>query len=94
MIGFRKYIHKHLRFWRIIALLLILATIVLGILWFLNPQGNYEPLIYVIGALAALIGVPTLADALAPDLPRDAFLRSQTWCRQETGWEDGLNCTP
>lgn len=55
-------IQRHLWFYRIISLVLILAAVVLGILWIRNPQGNYEPWIFVIGTLAALIGVPSICD--------------------------------
>ncbi len=42
------------------AVLLVVATIVLGVLWYLDPAGNYEPATFVLGTVATLIGVPTL----------------------------------
>jgi hypothetical protein len=45
---------------RLLPLLLVIATLVLGVFWYRDPRGNYEPLIYVLATLAALIGAPTL----------------------------------
>jgi hypothetical protein len=62
----RAFLQRHLRFLRVLALCLTAITIILGVLWFLNPNGNYEPLIFVMGSLAALIGAPQLVDVLFP----------------------------
>lgn len=64
MYNIRAFLQCHLRFLRILSLCLTATTIVLGILWYLNPNGNYEPLIFVIGSLAALVGTPQLVDVL------------------------------
>lgn len=65
-IAFVNFVHRHMWACRIIALLLILISIVLGILWIQNPNGNYEPIMAVLGILAALIGVPSLTNSAKP----------------------------
>jgi len=40
-----------------IEILLIIIALILGILWFMNPAGNYEPSIVIIGLLVAIIDI-------------------------------------
>jgi hypothetical protein len=65
MSAVKSMLRKYSRFLRILSGLLVLATIVLGVLWYRDPTGNYEPLIYVMGTIATLVGgLPSLVEWL------------------------------
>jgi hypothetical protein len=57
-------LQQHLqRVCQVISLLLLITEIILGILWFRNPNGNkYEPALTVIGSLLAFFGMVTISD--------------------------------
>jgi RsiW-degrading membrane proteinase PrsW (M82 family) len=56
----------------LISLLLFIITIPFGVLWYLNPTGNYEPPIVVLLSLAAVAGgAPTAAELFGPKPVRD-----------------------
>lgn len=81
-----NFVREHRQLFRVIAVCLFLATIILGVLWICDPNGNYEPVISVIGALAALIGVPTLTEMFVPQ----SELLHQIWDRLEPDLQDVL----
>jgi hypothetical protein len=65
MSAVKSMLRKYSRFLRILSGLLVLATIVLGVLWYRDPTGNYESLIYVMGTIATLVGgLPSLVEWL------------------------------
>lgn len=63
-----KYLNKLLKeysfYIRLLAILLLIVTIILGILWCLEPNGSYEPWIFVIGTYSAILGVPSASDLI------------------------------
>jgi hypothetical protein len=64
MSAVRSMLHRCSQFFGMLSGLLVLVTVVLGALWYRDPTGNYEPLIYVMGAIASLFGVPSLVEWL------------------------------
>ena len=64
MSAIRNILHRCSQFFGMLSGLLVLVTVVLGALWYRDPTGNYEPLIYVMGAIASLFGVPSLVEWL------------------------------
>src|SRR5690348_2265928 len=55
-----RIVRRYVPVIRLLPLLLVTATLVLGVFWYRDPRGNYEPLIYLLATLAALVGAPTL----------------------------------
>lgn len=64
MSGFQAFVYKHRPACSIIAICLVLAAVVLGVFWLVDPTGNYEPVTVILLALAGLIGIPTLRDTV------------------------------
>jgi hypothetical protein len=58
-------LRKYSVYIRILAIILLAATILLGLLWCLNPNGNYEPWIFVLGTFSAILGVPSISDIIS-----------------------------
>ena len=55
-------LHRYSQFFGMLSGILVLVTVGLGVQWYRDPTGNYEPLIYVMGAIASLFGVPSLVE--------------------------------
>jgi hypothetical protein len=65
-----SFIHSRRSWFYGLSLCLTGATLVLGVLWFLDTGNErYEPATYVLGVLTLLLGGPSLLDWLAP--PKD-----------------------
>ncbi|HEY9824547.1 MAG TPA: hypothetical protein V6D19_03805 [Stenomitos sp.] len=60
----KTLLKKYLFYLRIIAVVFLVVSVFLGLLWCLNPNGNYEPWIFVLGAFSAILGVPSISDII------------------------------
>lgn len=60
-----RFIGAHHRFFRVFAVVLLVGSVILGVVWHFDPTGNYEPGIFVMVTLTGLIGVPTIAEAVS-----------------------------
>jgi hypothetical protein len=61
----RSVLRKYSLWFSVVSVLLVSLTGLLAVLWYLNPTGNYEPLIGVIAVITTLLGVPNLRECLA-----------------------------
>ncbi len=60
-----------MRLLKILSFLCVLATIVLAILWYFNPAGNYEPITVALGGVSAvLIAVSQVVQRKRPSRTR------------------------
>jgi hypothetical protein len=64
MSAVRSILHRCSQVLGMLSGLLVMVTVGLGVQWYRDPTGNYEPLIYVMGAIASLFGVPSLVEWL------------------------------
>jgi hypothetical protein len=76
----RNILDRYFLVFGILSVLLLLATVFLGVLWYRDPAGNYEPLTVVMAVLAGLIGTPSLWEAYQrqrelQEQKQDAFRR-------------------
>src|SRR5688500_4688136 len=87
----RNILDRYFLVFGILSVLLLLATVFLGVLWYRDPAGNYEPLTVVMAVLAGLIGTPSLWEAYQrqrelQEQKQDAFRRLDQLNQSTQDW--------